>query len=281
MADEATGLEEVVEEFVENIIPALVKVCSGGSSGASEEEKVEEVKEEIQPPAPTPAPVQPKVEEKQQEEEKKMEAPDVDVPKVEKKTEIKDTTSTTTATTTLNEDILSNTGVTLVEELITVLSNPKLGGASVGIPKVDPKTVPLLGSSLSSCKLVIDNNDNTERKSHEILSSELERMTVSSASSSNIHYTINHPYESTILNARYLTKTSSDGAKEVTSSQTDEEVIKAMKKIENSFPLGTNESQGHNDKRVIEMTLSLPDDFTLEYQPGDSIGLLASNTPEA
>jgi sulfite reductase alpha subunit-like flavoprotein len=281
MADEATGLEEVVEEFVENIIPALVKVCSGGSSGAGEEEKVEEVKEEIQPPAPTPAPVQPKVEEKQQEEEKKMEAPDADVPKVEKKTEIKDTTSTTTATTTLNEDILSNTGVTLVEELITVLSNPKLGGASVGIPKVDPKTVPLLGSSLSSCKLVIDNNDNTERKSHEILSSELERMTVSSASSSNIHYTINHPYESTILNARYLTKTSSDGAKEVNSSQTDEEVIKAMKKIENSFPLGTNESQGHNDKRVIEMTLSLPDDFTLEYQPGDSIGLLASNTPEA
>jgi sulfite reductase alpha subunit-like flavoprotein len=32
---------------------------------------------------------------------------------------------------------------------------------------------------------------------------------------------------------------------------------------------------------VIELTLSLPDDFTLEYKPGDSIGILVSNTPKA
>jgi sulfite reductase alpha subunit-like flavoprotein len=33
-----------------------------------------------------------------------------------------------------------------------------------------------------------------------------------------------------------------------------------------------------NEKRVIELTLSLPDDYTLEYQPGDSIGILVPNT---
>lgn len=36
-----------------------------------------------------------------------------------------------------------------------------------------------------------------------------------------------------------------------------------------------------NGKRVIEMKLSLPDDFSLDYQPGDSIGMIISNTADA
>jgi hypothetical protein len=41
----------------------------------------------------------------------------------------------------------------------------------------------------------------------------LERMTISSGSSSNIHYMINDPFESSIVGARYLTETKIAGAK--------------------------------------------------------------------
>jgi sulfite reductase alpha subunit-like flavoprotein len=130
-------------------------------------------------------------------------------------------------------------------------------------------------------------------------------MTASSASSSNIHYTMKKPYESTILNARYLTKTPIDGAKGATdilykNDNVDDKsitnngeamLLSAMKQFENKFPLTTSKIIGkevvtddqciRNGKRVVEMTLSLPDDFTLEYQPGDSIGLISSNSIQA
>ena len=55
-----------------------------------------------------------------------------------------------------------------------------------------------------------------------------------------------------------------------------------------TFPLCDSNNGGQDDvtfecngKRVIEMALSLPDDFTLEYQPGDSLGIIVSNTPQA
>jgi len=36
-----------------------------------------------------------------------------------------------------------------------------------------------------------------------------------------------------------------------------------------------------NSKRVLELTLSLPDDYSLEYAPGDSLGLIVENPPSA
>ena len=120
-------------------------------------------------------------------------------------------------------------------------------------------------------------------------------MTVSSASS-GVHYTLARPYESTVIGARYLTSTSLDCAQQVgglgeAMYRDDEVLTKAMKMYEDSFPLKStsdnNASQeddvtyDKNGKRVIEMSLSLPDDFTLEYEPGDSVGLIVPNSPSA
>jgi len=115
----------------------------------------------------------------------------------------------------------------------------------------------------------------------------VDNMTVSSGSSGFL-YTLNKPYESTILSARYLTKTSVECAKKASEiivdwSKADEKLAEAKNLYNNHFPLATGDEIEcvKNGKRVIEMTLSLPDDFTLEYQPGDSVGLIVPNTPEA
>jgi sulfite reductase alpha subunit-like flavoprotein len=103
---------------------------------------------------------------------------------------------------------------------------------------------------------------------------------------------MNDPFESTILGAKYLTNTSIEGAILATdvlkgdpnhqsgSGITDLTYSLAQKKIQEAFKLD-GEDGSRNGKRVIEMKLSLPDDFSLDYQPGDSIGMVLSNTTEA
>merc|ERR1711957_986633 len=122
-----------------------------------------------------------------------------------------------------------------------------------------------------------------------------ECMTTSSLSSSGICYTAKKPFESCVRNARYLTNTDSLGVKLAnnalcctTDDQTTEEDkhSQAMGFIDEQLPLVTNDSSDkslceRNGKRVIEMELSLPDDYSLEYQPGDSIGMIVPNSPEA
>ena len=310
-ADEATGLEDVVEDFLENIVPLLAEACrqSGvandninNDSDEGKEEKKEELVFETVPDA-------------------EAVAEEVATPAT---TIIASTPATTTdgklpqngnsfiSNPTLHhghivQDFFSISGVTMVGTLYATLSqqqqqqhpsNNEIIGNNMCIPKVDKATLPSLTTSLSTCKFVID--ENVDRKhSNEIFSSEIERMTISSASSSNIHYTLNDPYESHILNAKYLTKTSLDGVKEAhevlhhqQDKNIDENLISAMQKISSNFSLTSTSDNDDNDngdintiyakngKRVIEMTLSLPDDFTLEYEPGDSIGLIASNSPQ-
>ena len=127
----------------------------------------------------------------------------------------------------------------------------------------------------------------------------IDNMTIST-SSSGFLFTSNRPYESIILDARYLTvtdvKCSAKVAGEVLLGGVcdGDKLTRAMKLYEDNFPLSastatttTNDGRKNqlrhekNGKRVIEMTLSLPDDFTLEYQPGDSIGIIVPNAPES
>ena len=112
-------------------------------------------------------------------------------------------------------------------------------------------------------------------------------------------YTANKPYESMVLDARYLTNTDTSCARKVADEIElsgveecdgyDGKMTKAMKLYDVHFPLSGDDNvkrenqlqYDKNAKRVMEMTLSLPDDFTLEYEPGDSVGLIVPNTPQS
>ncbi len=180
---------------------------------------------------------------------------------------------------------MSETGVTIIRKLL----------GEFEIPKIDFSLLPSLGTSLSSCQLLGDDEMTDRKSSHGLSLSEIERLTVSSASSSNIHYTLKDPFESTIIGARYLTKTKLDGARSACKSldfsnpvntvSREDGIISAMAHLQSSFPLDTQtvcqRLSETNGKRVIEMKLSLPDDFTLEYLPGDSVGLVISNSSVA
>lgn len=109
----------------------------------------------------------------------------------------------------------------------------------------------------------------------------------STVSSSGFHYTFRKPFLSTILKARYLTQTSLKAANEVSAifardDVFDAKLMDASSVLSRSFPptADSENDMSQSGKRVIELTLSLPDDFTLEYSPGDSVGLLIENKPE-
>mmetsp|Transcript_8275 Transcript_8275/g.12063 ORF Transcript_8275/g.12063 Transcript_8275/m.12063 type:complete len:1039 (-) Transcript_8275:1542-4658(-) len=252
LADEATGLEETVDPWTGSVIQKLAAECNGSTR----------IQGSVAPPAvaaPVAVAAPPKTIVKEtssssSSEEKKMEF-DETVPAVSQS---------------------SSVGVATIRNLLPLLPKD-------AIPAVDNKSLPSMVSSLSSCELVNDE----ELQGRERENSVADNMTVSSGSS-GFHYTLNKPYESTVLSARYLTKTNVECAKKASelvldSSTSDEKVVEAKNLYNNHFPLaiGDDIECNKNGKRVIEMTLSLPDDFTLEYQPGDSVGLIVPNTPEA
>jgi len=266
-ADEGTGLEAVVEPWVDSILAIISKFCSGSSNKTVASEN--------------------NIEQKKQENSSGNEHQTVSVSQnVSTKESINSTNEEkeTVESENTTSDMFEMLGVTVLKRLLVGSNNV---AQDVSIPSVDPSLLPPIGSCLSSCKLV-DEEDMDRRSSRGLSLSEMERMTVSSTSS-NINYTMKDPFESTILDARYLTETPLDGASLAnealslsTSNKTeDEHLTLAMKRLSDSFPLNSDDERERNGKRVIEMTLSLPDDFTLEYQPGDSIGIIApGNTPE-
>lgn len=246
-ADEGTGtLEEVVDPWVEGVVQKMEEVCFAGSSSNTTSAQVSDLDSATS------------MEEKKIENEDIMPAPVL----------AKTPTST-------------SDGVTTVRNLLKISSTNTM-------PTVEDSSLPSLGASLSSCKLI--NEEEMEKRIRG--DSVADNMTVSSASS-GIYYTLTKPYESKIIGARYLTNTDGDCAKKVSgicdAIQRDEEVLmRAMKMYEDSFPLKSNDgvpkdeiTHDKNGKRVIEMSVSLPDDFTLEYEPGDSVGLIVPNSPQA
>ena len=267
MADEATGLEDVVEPWTSTVFTDITNACRGKNETSGERT------------SPTVANIVSKavpsrtISDGSRVEEKKMES-EVAVP---------------ASVLSKPAETVSSTGVAIVQSLLSLDSCEPL-------PKVNDNMLPSLGTSLSSCLLVHEDIGEGRRRSRGMSLAEMDHMTVSSGSTSTLIYTMNKPHETSILNASYLTKTSTAAAAAVSQlisgkAMDDMLLMECMKVYEQSFPLSgpmdgsisdtdaiTYECNG---KRVIEMTLSLPDDFTLEYQPGDSLGIVVSNTPEA
>jgi sulfite reductase alpha subunit-like flavoprotein len=246
-ADEGTGLESVVDPWVASICSVLSKRCQGKEPENTAIENAEEEKADEMLPT---------------------KAPSADVEKN-------------------SDEKATDTMCTMSEPAVSVIK--QILGKNI-VPKVEEALVPSLGTSLSSCQLYHGDETYDKKSSRGLSLSELERLTVSSAGSSNINYRIDDPFHSSIVGARYLTQTDSEGAKLASevlgckavgdTSTRDDKIIFAKKMVRDYFPL-TGENAEKNGKRVIELKLSLPDDFTLEYQPGDSIGLSISNSAES
>jgi len=253
LADEATGLEETVDPWSANVIQKLAAECNGSTRIQRDVSTPPQTAALGAVPAPPPKAIKKESSSSSSSEEKKMEF-DETVPAVVQS---------------------SSAGVATIRKMLSLLPKD-------AIPAVDNKSLPSMMSSLSSCELI--NDEELHRVRGDSIA---DNMTVSSGSSGFL-YTLNKPYESTILSARYLTKTSVECAKKASEifvdwSKADEKLVEAKKLYNDHFPLATGDEIEcvKNGKRVIEMTLSLPDDFTLEYQPGDSVGLIVPNTPEA
>ena len=256
-ADEATGLEDVVEPWTNTVFNEITNACRGETTTPTMTTSGQKAKGTTVKAAPVRT---------VSDEEKKMENDSVSTP-------------TALAATSI--------GVAAAKSLLSIDSTSPL-------PEVNNNTLPSLGTSLSSCELVHDYEiGQGRRKSRGMSLVEMDRMTVSSGSTATLHYTMNKPHETCIMNASYLTKTKTDAALAVSKlihekPLDDLLVLQAMDIYETNFPLCDSNNGGQDDvtfecngKRVIEMALSLPDDFTLEYQPGDSLGIIVSNTPQA
>jgi sulfite reductase alpha subunit-like flavoprotein len=100
--------------------------------------------------------------------------------------------------------------------------------------------------------------------------------TVISNTSSELVYTADHPFFSSIQGARYLTKTSNHAATLAVGLPLEERYAI----FNREFPLDGPDGE-RNGKRVIELSFSLPEDSSLETLPGDSIGLSLPNHPPA
>lgn len=99
-------------------------------------------------------------------------------------------------------------------------------------------------------------------------------------------YTQKNPYISVVKSARYLTNTPLDAASKIHHAfpggiQSVSDAAKASAIINSQFPLKDNPLALKNGKRVIEITCKLPDDASYQYQPGDALGLLVPNPPQA
>ncbi|KAL7537476.1 hypothetical protein ACHAXR_007839 [Thalassiosira sp. AJA248-18] len=270
LADEATGLEETVEPWVGQVIGKLAQVCEGKQAAGNESAKPDIVEPSVASPATGVVPTAASVPKKLKEQSSSSSSVE------EKKMDIEEMTASIATTP-------GSVGVSTIRKLLSIPTNSSL-------PTVQHSSLPTMVSSLSSCELI---NDETRRSRGDSIA---DNMTVSSGSSGFL-YTAAKPYESRVMGARYLTATDKESAKKVANEilgedydEDDDKIIQAMKVYDEHFPLSSTTSGAEsneklqydkNGKRVIEMTLSLPDDFTLEYEPGDSVGLIVPNTPQS
>lgn len=260
-ADEGTGLEQVVDPWVEGIFEVVTNACKEAGSGDRLQKKIQSTPEE------------------RKEDESSLESLQI-------------IRLSQVVPNQVSSSPKQSPGLSIVQKLL--LSQ----GGSGAVPSVEESALPSIGTSLSSVQLLDESNSTAHRSSRGHSLAEMENMTISSVSSSNIHYTINRPFQSSILNARYLTGTRIDGAQKASealklsdhSNSTEEEkLLRAMEGLQDNFPLSSDNYQSEKDqkhydqnsKRVIEVTLSLPNDFTLDYIPGDSIGIVPSNSPQS
>lgn len=239
-ADEGTGLEDTVEPWTSSILSEISNACRGAPLAASS--STELIKEQL---------VQ-------------------DLSKVdgeEKKSESAGLTNEQFPQCAASPGVACIKGMLGLEDSST-------------IPAVVHSLLPSLGASRSSCELFNEDYEHLQ----EPTTAFADNATISSTSSGAILYTQSRPYESEVVRARYLTRTSTEAAEKIMDTVGAEGVfsrgnlLKARSIYDSVFTLdGQDQSTERNAKRVIELTLSLPDDYTLEYQPGDTIGLLVPN----
>jgi sulfite reductase alpha subunit-like flavoprotein len=195
--------------------------------------------------------------------------PSLDQTEEEKKMEVVDTPTGSKST---------SRGVKIVRSLLSLR-------AAEPMISVEHSMLPSLGASRSSCELFKEGEDPVTQPESAID----DRATISTSSSDAAHYSIHRPFESSIIASRYLSATSVEAASAIAEKfgpdgiQSDKDVILAREIFDSRFPLTevAEAEAERNGKRVMEMTLSLPDDYTLEYQPGDALGLVVSNTTES
>eukprot|EP00934_Nitzschia_sp_Nitz4_P001944 Nitzschia sp. Nitz4//scaffold54_size114964//98621//101629//NITZ4_003869-RA/size114964-processed-gene-0.170-mRNA-1//1//CDS//3329554405//1944//frame0 len=240
-ADEATGLEAVVEPWISTILSEMTVACRG--QGVA----VYAAPEQVLPPPAAEEPASPV-------EEKKTDLPEQMV--------------------VIGEETASAVSSTL-KHLLGLQPTD-------ATPEVAESQLPSLGASRSSCELFSEDHNPTKDRS----GSFDDRATISSASSGAQYYTMRRPFSAKVLAARYLSHTSTEAAQKVVGNVgadgtiTDTDRIAAQEVFDTSFPLGHNPQETErNGKRVLEARMSLPEDYSIEYQPGDALGLLVSNEP--
>eukprot|EP00523_Entomoneis_sp_CCMP467_P010677 CAMPEP_0168740416 /NCGR_PEP_ID=MMETSP0724-20121128/11972_1 /TAXON_ID=265536 /ORGANISM="Amphiprora sp., Strain CCMP467" /LENGTH=733 /DNA_ID=CAMNT_0008787859 /DNA_START=59 /DNA_END=2260 /DNA_ORIENTATION=+ len=241
-ADEGTGLEAVVDPWTDSILATLAKAMQGDSSDGGEEKQDEKVKDTVTEASQTSK------EEKSADEH----APN--------------------ATAAAKSETLSSRGVKMLRDLLSLKDNED-------IPTIDDNSLPGVAAKLSSCKLM-DKDCTPPPTPHE---------TEVVDEDEDFYYTADRPFASTIRQARYLTHlTSQEAAERVTQQLTSESAktewfARANEVYDELFPLDDPSLEkvklDQNGKRVIEMTLALPEDHPFEYAPGDALGLLMENTP--
>jgi sulfite reductase alpha subunit-like flavoprotein len=330
-ADEATGLEDVVEPWKATVLAAMEKACFSSSSASNGNSNGATANEDAAI-APESTTIDKNNNKNMTVEEptvtmrntSKIEAPttrigDVDSSKEPADVDV-DTTSEAMAapTTTAENGKLLSTGVEIIRALMGINDNNNNLGSTMDSLDIDASLLPSLTASMSSCELLDKNpsNDDNDELQQQQQQYRPRGGSFSTVSSSGIHYTARKPYASTILAARYLTQTSTEAAQKVVATLTNHNnntssdgnssttnaaadyllMLSWWKKsqeiYDDAFSLDNNSTNKNNQddlvlaterngKRVVELTLSLPDDDnTLEYEPGDSLGLLVENPAE-
>lgn len=261
-ADEATGLEDVVDDWTSGIFMELTTACRGGGtdhpamSDAKTFTKNDVVAPSLSEKPVVPVSVVPLKVKKIEEEEKKMESYDC------------------------SGHASTSPAVALVRSLLCL-------DAETSIPIVDRSCLPKVGATSRAYLL---NNDVVETSESKDARDAFFCDDASTASTETAYFGLSNPYESNILSARYLTQTSTRGSTEICeilygNGESPCRLDDMQDVLDRHFTLVDgidSEAVGElNGKRVIEMTLEIPDDDSFGYQPGDSIGLTVSNPPHA
>lgn len=164
--------------------------------------------------------------------------------------------------------VSTSPGVLMVQSLLSSKSKGTEGDSM----KVEPSTLPKANLHVTSVEFVSDGDTAVENVTKEEDDDQSE---------DGLRYTLEQPFESSIMKARYLTATSCEAAEEIREASSATTVARGI--LDRRFPLQIEndvKEASRNGKRVIELSLALPDDQSWEYQPGDSLGLIVSNSPE-
>mmetsp|Transcript_1679 Transcript_1679/g.1778 ORF Transcript_1679/g.1778 Transcript_1679/m.1778 type:complete len:757 (+) Transcript_1679:124-2394(+) len=239
MADEATGLEDVVEPYVASVLGDLERVVL--ELAAQGGDKI--------------------VEEPKEEEEKKEDVPVRRVPVVRRAPAPKVRARPVTPAA---KPVEPSRGMLILQTLSKLKSLPTVPSST--LPTLVQSTLALsLSDTPAAAAAVAPVVDivPTDRTS---------RSTDAQEDGSECPWTFETPYKAPIVAARYLTQTPVTAAQSATQNPTN-----PLTAFHNAMPLHGPNYQPENEKRVLELTIGIPDGW--EYQPGDSIGMLSPPNP--